>query len=148
VLLVTIFVLLALIVVTIRRAHPTGRQRWLVGLPFSVYFGWSTVAVVANVTVLLVYWKWNGWGIAESTWAVIIVLVTMVIGTVTMLRNRDVAYGLVLIWAFAGILIRQISSAGLAGKYPAIIAAVVLALTVCLIGEVSIVRGRRLGKAA
>ena len=54
VLLITILVLLALIVTTVRRAELTGRQRWFVGVPFSVYFGWSTVAVVANITVLLV----------------------------------------------------------------------------------------------
>ena len=142
-LLVTIFVLLALIVVTVRRANPTGRQRWFVSVPFSVYFGWSTVAVIANITVLLVYLKWNGFGIAASTWAVIIVLAAMVIGTVTMLRNRDVAYGLVLIWAFAGILIRQTSAEGLAGQYPAIIAAVVASLVVYLIGEAWILRQRR-----
>ena len=146
-LLVTILVLLALIVVTIRRANLTRRQRWFISVPFSVYFGWSTVAVIANITVLLVYWQWNGFGIAESTWAVIIVLVAMVIGTVTMLRNQDVAYGLVLIWAFAGILIRQTSSADLAGRYPAIIAAVLVALAVYLIAEVLIVRRRRIGTA-
>lgn len=146
-LLVTIFVLLALIVVTLRGANLTGRQRWFISVPFSVYFGWSTVAVIANITVLLVYWKWAGFGIAESTWAVIIILVAMAIGTVTMLRNRDVAYGLVLIWAFTGILIRQTSSEGLAGKYPAIIAAVVLSLAVYLVAEVVIVRRRRVGTA-
>lgn len=142
VLLVVILSLLAMIVVTLRRANLTGRQRLLVGLPFSVYFGWSTVAVVANITVLLVYWKWDRFGLAESTWAVIIILVAMAIGTVTMLRNRDVAYGLVLIWAFAGILLRQTSADGLAGDYPAIIVAVVVSLVVYLIAEVWLLRQR------
>lgn len=150
VLLVTIFVLLALIVTAVRRANPTGRQRWFVGVPFSVYFGWSTVAVVANITVLLVYWKWNGFGLSDAAWAVIIILVAMAIGTVTMLRNRDVAYGLVLIWAFIGILLRQTAADGLDGRYPAIIAAVVAALVVYLISEVWIVRqqGLQRGPAA
>ena len=147
VLIVTILVCLALIVTTLRRANLTGRRRWLVGVPFSVYFGWTTVAVVANITVLLVFWKWNGFGIPESTWAVIIVLVAAAIGTVTMLRNRDVAYGLVLIWAFAGILIRQTSSDGLAGKYPAIIAAAVASLVVYLISEIWILRQRKVTPA-
>ena len=143
VLITVILVCLALIVTTVRNADLTGRQRLLVGLPFSVYFGWTTVAVVANVTVFLVSRGWDGFGLPESTWAVIIVLVAMVIGTVTMLRNRDVAYGLVLVWAFAGILIRQISADGLAGRYPAIIAAVVVSLLVYLIAEVWILRQRR-----
>lgn len=141
VLLITILVLLALIVTTVRRAELTGRQRWFVGVPFSVYFGWSTVAVVANITVLLVYWGWDGFGIADSTWAVAIILVAMGIGTAVMLRNRDVAYGLVLIWAYVGILIRQTSDLG--GQYPMIIAAVVASLLVYLVAEGTLLRGRR-----
>ena len=68
--------------------------------------------------------------LAESMWATVIVLVAMAIGTATMLRNRDVAYGLVLIWAFVGILIRQTSAAELDSRYPAIIAAVVASLVI------------------
>jgi cell division protein FtsW (lipid II flippase) len=138
VLLITIFVLLALIVTTVRRANLTGRRRWFIGVPFSVYFGWSTVAVVANITVLLVYLKWDGFGIADSTWAVAIILVAMAIGTATILRNRDVAYGLVLIWAYVGILTRQTSE--LAGQYPMIIAAVVASLLVYLVAEGMVLR--------
>ena len=141
VLLVVILVLLALIVTTVRRANPSKRQRWFIGVPFSVYFGWTTVAVVANMTVLLVYWRWDGFGIADSTWAVVIILVAMGIGTLTMIRNRDVAYGLVLIWAFVGILIRQTSE--LAGQYPMIIAATVASLVVYLISEGWILRQGR-----
>ncbi len=139
-LLVVILVLLALIVTTVRRANLSGRRRWFIGVPFSVYFGWSTVAVVANVTVLLVYWKWDGFGIADSDWAVAVILVAMAIGTWVMLRNRDVAYGLVLIWAYIGILVRQTSD--LAGRYPMIIAAVVVALLVYLMAEGMILRQR------
>jgi cell division protein FtsW (lipid II flippase) len=140
VLLVAILTCLGLIVTTVRRANPTARQRWFIGVPFSVYFGWSTVAVVSNITVLLVYWGWNRFGIAESSWAVIMVLVAMAIGTVTMLRNRDVAYGLVLIWAFIGILIRQTST--LESRYPAIIAAVAVSLAVFAVAEFSLARRR------
>ncbi len=145
VLIVVILVCLALIVMTLRRANLVGRQRWLVGVPFSVYFGWTTVAVVANITVLLVSRGWDGFGLADSTWAAIMVLVAMAIGTLTMLRNRDVAYGLVLIWAFAGILLRQVSTgpAGLAGDYPMIIAAVVASLVIFVLAEAAIVRRGR-----
>lgn len=141
-LIVVILTCLAFIVTALRAAHLTGRRRWLMGVPFSVYFGWTTVAVVANITVLLVYSKWDGFGIADSTWAAIIVLVAMTIGTATMLRNRDVAYGLVLIWAFAGILIRQTSAGELAGRYPAIVAAVVASLVIFVVAEAVILRRR------
>ncbi|MDA2990987.1 MAG: tryptophan-rich sensory protein [Actinomycetota bacterium] len=142
VLIVVILVCLALIVTTVRGVKPAGRQYWLVGVPFSVYFGWTTVAVVANMTVLLVSRKWDGFGLAESTWAVIMVLVAMAIGTLTMLRNRDIAYGLVLIWAFAGILLRQTSATGLDGRYPGIIATAIASLLVFVVAVIVIARGR------
>lgn len=142
-LLVVILVLLGSIVTTVHRAGPTRRQRWFVGVPFSVYFGWSTVAVVANITVLLVYWRWDRFGIADSAWTVAIVLVAMGIGSFVMRRNGDIAYGLVLIWAYVGILIRQTSD--LAGRYPMIIAAVVASLVVFAGMEATFARRRRTG---
>ena len=60
-----------------------------------------------------------------------------------MLRNRDVAYGLVLIWAFAGILIRQTSGRRFDGRYPTIIAAVVASLVIFVGAEVLVLRRRR-----
>ena len=142
VLITLILVCLALIAVTLRRSTLTARERWFIGVPFSVYFGWTTVATVANVTVLLVSRNWDGFGLADSTWAAIMVLVAMAIGTTTMLRNRDIAYGLVLIWAFLGILLRQLSPDGFDGRYPAIVAAVIGALIVYLGAEIVILRGR------
>jgi cell division protein FtsW (lipid II flippase) len=137
-LIVVILVCLAVIATTLRRGNLSGRRRWFIAVPFSVYFGWTTVAVIANITVLLVSLKWDGFGLSDSTWAVIIVLVAMAIGTVTMVRNRDVAYGLVLIWAFVGILIRQMSADGFAGRYPAIIGAVIASLVIYVVAEVFI----------
>jgi hypothetical protein len=142
VLIVTILVCLALIVTTLRKANLTGRQRWLIGVPFSVYFGWITVAVVANITVLLVSLRWDGFGLSDSSWAAAMVLVAMGIGTLTMIRNRDVAYGLVLIWAYSGILLRQISTDGFNGRYRDIIAAAIASLVIFALAEVAILRRR------
>lgn len=143
VLIVVILVCMILITDTLRAANLSAREKWFMAVPFSVYFGWTTVATVANITVLLVSLGWNGFGISAPVWATVIVLVAMAIGTTTMLRNRDVAYGLVLIWAFTGILIRQTSADGLDGRYPAIIAAVVASLVVFVVAEAVVVRGRR-----
>ena len=142
ILIVVILVCLALITGTVSTAGLTGRQRWFIGVPFSVYFGWTTVAVVANMTVLLVSRGWDGFGLADSTWAVVMVLVAMAIGTLTMLRRRDLAYGLVLIWAFGGILLRQTSPGGLDGRYPGVIAAVIASLAVLVLTEAVLLRRR------
>ncbi len=140
VLITVILVCLILIANVLRTANLTVRERWFVQVPFSVYFGWTTVATVANITVLLVSLNWDGFGLPDAAWAAIIVVVAMVIGTVTTLRNRDVAYGLVLIWAFTGILIRQTSADALAGRYPGVIVAVVVSLLVFVVAEAVVLR--------
>lgn len=61
-------------------------------LPFSVYFGWITVATIANITTALVDIGWDGFGISESIWTILIIVIGLVIGAVTMIRNHDIAY--------------------------------------------------------
>ncbi len=61
-----LLVCLILITNSLRAANLTARERWFAGVPFSVYFGWTTVVTVANVTVLLVSLNWNGFGLTDS----------------------------------------------------------------------------------
>lgn len=65
VLIATLLVLLIAITRTIIAAKPSGRERFFLRLPFSVYFGWITVATIANTTVFLVSIGWDRFGIAE-----------------------------------------------------------------------------------
>lgn len=104
------------------------KEKLFIRMPFSVYFGWITVATIANVTTLLVDLGWNGFGIPESAWTILIILVGLAIGAVTMIRNHDIAYGLVIIWAYAGILIKHMSQNGFAGQYPSIITTVIASI--------------------
>jgi hypothetical protein len=129
-----IIILLCLITLmqTINKEQLSRREKLLVKLPFSIYFGWITVATIANATVLLVSLKWSGWGIAEPVWAVIIIIVGVLIGAVTTIKNRDIAYGLVIVWAYAGIYIKHTSAAGYAGQYPAIINTVITCVVLML----------------
>jgi hypothetical protein len=88
-------------------ARPPAAQGWLVALPFSVYLGWISVATIANVTQQLWYLGFRGEGLSPSLWAVGILAVGLLITTVMVLRGRDVAYGAVIVWAYAGIAVKQ-----------------------------------------
>ncbi len=103
--------LLSLIAIYLRleigRARVPAGERWFVHLPFSVYVGWITVATIANVTSLLYVVEWSGWGIAPEIWAVIMLVVGGIVATAMSLRHADVAYLLVIIWAFIGIAVKQ-----------------------------------------
>lgn len=74
----------------------------------------------------------------------IIIALAAAIGTLVMLRNHDYAYGLVLLWAFTGILIRHTSSGdGYAGRYPEVIATTIACLVVFLAAEAFLLWRRR-----
>lgn len=103
----------------------TTREKFFIRLPFSVYFGWITVATIANATTLLVSLDWNRFGLSEPFWAVLIIIVGMIIGSATIIRNRDIAYDLVMVWAYVGIFIKHTSESGFSGQYPAVIYTVI-----------------------
>jgi hypothetical protein len=85
---------------------PLSEKIW-VHLPFSVYLGWITIASIADVSSALVSLNWNGLGIAPAAWAELVIVVALII-TLTMLgTRRDIAYGLVVVWALAGITANQ-----------------------------------------
>ena len=90
----------------------TRPETFAVRLPFSVYLGWITVATVANATVTLL-----GFGVqvnwAAPFWAFVTVLVATAIGLTVLRRRGDVAFVLVLVWAFFGIAVRQWGSEAL-----------------------------------
>ncbi len=61
------------------------------------------------------------------------------IGALTTVVKRDVAYGLVIIWAFSGILLKHLSSTGFNGSYKEVIYAVSVALIVMLVAVIKAV---------
>jgi hypothetical protein len=108
---VMLILLACLIVIYLRldigRAQVSSGMRWFVHLPFSIYLGWITVATIANVTTLLAYWDWSGWGISPEAWAVIMLTIATAVGGLVSFTRSDIAYAAVLIWAFAGIGVKQ-----------------------------------------
>ncbi len=110
------------------------RERICVHLPFSVYLGWITVATIANISAALVSVGWNGLGIAPAYWAVLVILVALAITLLMIARRKDIAYGLVLIWALAGIMVKQAATPTVAmtAEIGALIIAIGLAAAILL----------------
>ncbi|GAB4036591.1 tryptophan-rich sensory protein [Spirosoma jeollabukense] len=86
-------------------ASPT--ETWLARIPFSIYFGWLTVATILNVAVFLKATEFSLMGFSEPTWAVTILIVGLLVGTVVFNRYRSVAYILVFAWAYVAIAVEQ-----------------------------------------
>lgn len=120
------------------------KEKIFIFLPFSVYFGWITVATIANVTIFLVSQGWDGFGLSDSFWTVFILLVGLVIACVTILKNRDYAYGLVIIWAYLGILIKHTAIDGFNYSYFSVINILVFSVFVLVLVELYILFGKKL----
>jgi len=113
-----------------RQAVSAG-ERWLVHLPFSLYLGWITVATIANITAFLDFINWNGFGIAPEIWAIIMLVVAIAVAGLIAYSRQDIAYLLVLIWAFIGIGVEQSDTPQVANA--AYLAAAVVAIFVILV---------------
>ncbi len=105
---VALLVTLIVIYRRLRLGPPASvRERWLVRLPFSIYLGWISVATIANISDALLHGGWGGWGLPAVAWAVIMLGVAACLGLAMLVRDRDVAFALVLVWAFFGIAVEQ-----------------------------------------
>lgn len=89
------------------RTQVSSAERWAVRVPFSIYLGWITVATVANASQLLYVLGWNGGAIGPQAWAAIMLAVAVVVAILMAFTRRDVAYLLVLVWAFIGIALKH-----------------------------------------
>lgn len=123
-----LLILLIKIADILRTEQFTSIQKLFIWAPFSVYFGWITVATIANITVFLVSIGWNGFGMADFVWTSIILLVGAMIGIWRMRKDRNIAYGMVLIWAYSWVLFKHLSAGGFDGQYPSIITTVIVCL--------------------
>lgn len=135
VLITTVLLSLILINKEINKEKLSRRERFFIRLPFSIYFGWLTVATIANATAFLVAVQWKGLGLSELMWTLIVLCVGLVIGSVVMFINRDMAYGIVLIWAYFGIWTKHTSPGGFSGQYSAVILMLVICLVIFAAGE-------------
>jgi hypothetical protein len=74
---------------------------------FGIYLGWICIATIANVTALLVHYRWNGFGISEVNWTIILISAGALIAALTLLKLNNPFIGLSVIWAFAGIMLKR-----------------------------------------
>ena len=102
-----ILVSLLFIYLSLRSAPESVAIPFFVKLPFSIYLGWISVATIANVTALLVSLEWNGFGISEISWTVTMLIVGGLLGALFLWLRRDIAYVLVIVWAFWAIAVKR-----------------------------------------
>ena len=77
-------------------------------VPLSIYFAWITIACIANTNSYLNASGWNS-PMHEITWTVLMITITVLITVLIVMTRRNVFYGLVVIWALFGIVLKRMS---------------------------------------
>jgi benzodiazapine receptor len=130
---VMIALLLTLIAIHLRlwdrRERLRGTPFWVVRVPFSVYLGWITVATIANIAQAGAALGIRAPDDVSAVLAAAVLLVGLAIATRFVYRFRDAAYGLVIVWAYVGIAVKEQDTAVVA-LVAAVGAVVVAALVV------------------
>jgi hypothetical protein len=86
------------------------KEKLCVQLPFSTYLGWITVATISNVAAALTAISWDSWGISDTTWTLLMIIVALIVTIAVVSTRKDVAFSLVIIWALGGIIVKQIEN--------------------------------------
>lgn len=78
-------------------------------LTISVYFGWISVATIANITAVFVTMGWNGSPLTEEIWTVLVISIGAIIALLKVKVDKNVPFVLVFIWAYFGIIVKRLS---------------------------------------
>lgn len=106
------------------------KDKLFVKIPFGIYFGWITIATIANITALLVSLGWRNVIISDQMWTIIILFIGLIITSLTAIRERNLAYGLVPVWAYLGIYLKHTSALSFNNMYPNIVIATIICIVV------------------
>lgn len=106
-------------------------EAWI-RVPISVYVGWLTLASVLGVSSLLSYLSWDGWGLSNPTWAMIMLVVSAAIGLIAKFAWRDAIYAAVFVWAFIAVVLRPDQLSAIAVTAAALAAIFLVIITVHL----------------
>jgi len=115
--------------------------RFFINAPISVYLGWISIATIANATALLVDAGWSGGGISPVVWTISMLGAGTLLSILILHLRGDMFYSAVVVWAFAGIIIKR-SGIDLPSSQPVIIASYAGITIIILFTIFTILRNR------
>jgi len=75
--------------------------------PLAIYFGWICIATIANISSCLYGLGWNGGAVSAELWTVILIGIAALLSVFIILTQKDIFFGLVVIWALFGIISKR-----------------------------------------
>lgn len=116
----------------INRSPVDPRERWIVQTPISLYLGWLTVAAISNLSCVLYYRDWSGWGLSDASWMLIVLAMIALLSFSIAWLRRDRVFLAVIVWALIGIASKHSGAelvAGAAAATAGLVAVLVILVT-------------------
>ncbi|MCK7591433.1 tryptophan-rich sensory protein [Subsaxibacter sp. CAU 1640] len=96
--------------------------------PFVIYSGWVTVASITNVAAYLKSEGWDGFGVSQVSWTIIMIIIATVINLMVIWKRNMREFALVGAWALVAIAIANNDTQPVI-MYVAVAAAVILVIS-------------------
>lgn len=104
--------------------------QYFVGLPFTIYSGWVTVASVANVSSYLVKIDWNGFGLSNQFWTILMINIAVLINVIILYTRKMYGFALVGAWALIAIGIANSNKENTIDTVSFVAAAILISTTI------------------
>ena len=126
----TILLILIYIRLNIGKEQVSRGMRYFVHLPFSIYLGWITITMFGSISVFLHSIGWDGFGLDQRIWAVVLIVLGVVMAELIAFNRQDLVFLAVFIWFFIGIAEEQY---GVSPVFEAACAAIILIVIIAII---------------
>ncbi len=105
--LVLLVVFISLVIILLKVLNSTSRtaEKCFINIPFQIYTGWVSVALIAAVAAWLTKIDWNRWGISEITWTITLIIVASLIHLFMTWKKNAPLFALVAVWSFIAIAV-------------------------------------------
>ena len=101
--------------------------------PFCFYSGWISVALIADIAAWLIKTGWNGFGISQTTWTIIVFAVAALIHIFMIWNHNMREFALAAIWALMAIAVANQYENDIA-FWAAIITAMIVLINIAIHG--------------
>ena len=99
------FIALLIIVVEAVKYDSGNAEKWFLNFPFQIYASWVSVALIAAIAAWLTKIGWNGFGISEVAWTIILILIASAIHLFMTWKKNAPVFAFVAVWALVAIAV-------------------------------------------
>jgi len=99
--------LIAIYLITTGYELKSIKEKLVLQIPFQLYLGWIIFLVTLNISAVLHHLGWNNWGLTETVWTSILMLLVGTIGVFITIYLFDLILLIPLVWGTIGIIIKS-----------------------------------------